>query len=76
MRVTLGGIIESCRNVVTKNGNKPMCFCKISDSGRSVEAVVFPRVYELTKKGRGILPIINEIAKFAEKYYKSELKSG
>ncbi|HAB52538.1 MAG TPA: transcriptional regulator [Ignavibacteriales bacterium] len=33
-------------------------------------------VYELTKKGRGILPIINEIAKFADKYYKSELKSG
>ena len=50
MRVTIGGIIESCRNVITKNGNKPMCFCKISDSGRSVEAVVFPKIYETTSE--------------------------
>ncbi len=47
MRVTVGGIIESCRNVVTKNSNQPMCFCKISDLGRSVEAVVFPKIYSL-----------------------------
>ncbi|KKS90293.1 MAG: polymerase III, alpha subunit protein [Candidatus Woesebacteria bacterium GW2011_GWA1_43_12] len=50
MRVTIGGIIETCRNVITKNGNKPMCFCKISDSGRSVEAVVFPKIYEFTSE--------------------------
>ncbi len=48
MRVTVGGIIESCRNVTTKNSNQPMCFCRISDLGRSIEAVVFPKVYAAT----------------------------
>ena len=48
MRVTVGGIIESVRNVITKNSNQPMCFCKISDLGRSIEAVVFPKVYAAT----------------------------
>ena len=48
MRVTIGGIIESCRNVTTKNGNQPMCFCKVSDLGKSVEAVVFPKTYAAT----------------------------
>ncbi len=48
MRVTIGGIIESCRNVITKNGNLPMCFCKVSDLGKSVEAVVFPKTYAAT----------------------------
>ncbi|KKU73620.1 MAG: polymerase III, alpha subunit protein [Candidatus Amesbacteria bacterium GW2011_GWB1_47_26] len=48
MRVTIGGIIESCRNVITKNGNQPMCFCKVSDLGKSVEAVVFPKIYAAT----------------------------
>jgi len=48
MRVTVGGIVESCRNVVTKNSNQPMCFCKVSDLGRSIEAVVFPKVYAAT----------------------------
>ncbi len=48
MRVTIGGIIESCRNVITKNGNQPMCFCKVSDLGKSVTAVVFPKTYAAT----------------------------
>ena len=48
MKVTIGGIIETCRNVITKNGNQPMCFCKVSDLGKSVEAVVFPKVYAAT----------------------------
>lgn len=48
MRVTVGGIVETCRNVMTKNSNQPMCFCKISDLGRSLEAVVFPKVYALS----------------------------
>lgn len=48
MRVTVGGIVESCRNVTTKNSNQPMCFCKVSDLGRSIEAVVFPKVYAAT----------------------------
>ena len=46
--ISLGGIIESCRQVTTKNGNLPMCFAKISDLGKSIEATVFPRVYAAT----------------------------
>ncbi len=46
--VSIGGIIESCRQVMTKNGNLPMCFAKISDLGKSIEATVFPRVYAVT----------------------------
>ncbi len=48
MYVTIGGIIESCRNVVTRSSNMPMCFCRVSDSGHSIEAVVFPKVYAAT----------------------------
>lgn len=48
MRVTIGGIIETVRSVMTKNGNQPMCFCKVSDVGKSVEAVVFPKTYAAT----------------------------
>ncbi len=44
-RVTIGGIVETCRNVVTKSNNQQMCFAKIVDSGKSVEVVVFPKVY-------------------------------
>lgn len=46
--VVVGGIVEACRFVITKVGNKQMCFAKISDSGRSVEVVVFPKVYAAT----------------------------
>ncbi len=46
--VITGGIIESCRNVVTKNGNLPMCFAKISDLSKNVEVVVFPKTYALS----------------------------
>ncbi|MDO8487966.1 MAG: DNA polymerase III subunit alpha [bacterium] len=45
MKVTVGGIVETVRNVTTKNSNQPMCFAKIVDSGKSIEAVVFPKVY-------------------------------
>ena len=46
--VTIGGIIESVRKIITKSSNQPMCFAKITDSGKSVEAVVFPKVYAAT----------------------------
>ena len=46
--VTIGGIIESCRNVITKSGNLPMCFARITDLSKSVEVVVFPKVYAAT----------------------------
>ena len=44
-RVTIGGIVEACRLVTTKANNQQMCFAKIADSGKSVEVVVFPKVF-------------------------------
>ncbi|MFA6256747.1 MAG: DNA polymerase III subunit alpha [Candidatus Paceibacterota bacterium] len=43
--VTLGGIIETARVVITKN-NERMAFLKISDLTDSIEAVAFPRLYQ------------------------------
>ncbi|MBI2008205.1 DNA polymerase III subunit alpha, partial [Candidatus Amesbacteria bacterium] len=43
--VTVAGIIEACRNVMTKTNNQPMCFAKLSDLSRTIEVVVFPKVY-------------------------------
>ena len=46
--VTIGGIVEQVRLVTTKSTNQPMCFAKISDLGKSVEVIVFPKVYAVT----------------------------
>ena len=46
--VTTGGIVESVRNVITKTSSQPMCFAVISDLVKTVEVVVFPRVYAAT----------------------------
>lgn len=46
--VTVGGIVESVRNVVTKASNAQMCFARISDLGRSIEVVVFPKTFAAT----------------------------
>jgi len=43
--VTLAGIIETCRQVVTKNNDR-MAFLKISDLTDSIEAVVFPSIFK------------------------------
>lgn len=43
--VVVGGIIESIRSVVTKKGEK-MIFLKLADLSDSVDAVVFPKVFE------------------------------
>ena len=45
MPVTIAGIIESCRQVVTKN-NERMAFLKIADLTDSIEAVAFPSIYK------------------------------
>ncbi|MDR3519838.1 MAG: DNA polymerase III subunit alpha [Candidatus Pacebacteria bacterium] len=45
--VTLAGIIESCRQVVTKNNDR-MAFLKIADLTDSIEAVVFPSIFKET----------------------------
>jgi DNA polymerase-3 subunit alpha len=46
--VTIGGIIDHVRVVTTKTNNQQMAFAKISDLGKSVDIVVFPRVYAAT----------------------------
>jgi len=43
MPVTIGGIIETARIVITKN-NERMAFLKIADLTDSIEAVVFPKL--------------------------------
>ncbi len=45
MAITIAGIIESCRQVVTKN-NERMAFLKIADLTDSIEAVVFPSIFK------------------------------
>jgi len=45
MPVTIAGIIESARQVVTKN-NERMAFLKIADLTGSMEAVCFPTLYK------------------------------
>ena len=45
MPVTIAGIIETVRQVVTKNNDR-MAFLKISDLTDSIEAVVFPSIFK------------------------------
>jgi DNA polymerase-3 subunit alpha len=47
-RVTVGGVIVSCRNVMTKANNQPMCFITLSDLNKTVDVVVFPKTYAAT----------------------------
>ncbi len=47
MQVTLAGIIETARQVVTKNNDR-MAFLKISDLTDSIEAVAFPSIFKET----------------------------
>jgi DNA polymerase-3 subunit alpha len=45
MQITIAGIIETVRQVVTKN-NERMAFLKIADLTDSIEAVVFPSIFK------------------------------
>ncbi|MFH1200742.1 MAG: DNA polymerase III subunit alpha [bacterium] len=45
MQVTIAGIIETARQVVTKN-NERMAFLKIADLTDSIEAVAFPSIFK------------------------------
>ena len=45
MQVTVAGIIESSRAVITKN-NERMAFLKIADFSDSIEAVAFPSIFK------------------------------
>ena len=45
MAAVAAGIIEEAKSILTKKGER-MMFLKITDFTGSIEAVVFPRVYE------------------------------
>jgi DNA polymerase-3 subunit alpha len=43
--VTIGGVVSTIRNIVTKNGSK-MAFVKVEDKTGEIELIVFPGVYD------------------------------
>ena len=45
LTVTIAGIIETARQVITKN-NERMAFLKIEDLTGSIEAVAFPSIFK------------------------------
>jgi DNA polymerase-3 subunit alpha len=47
--VTIAGIIESVREVITKK-NERMAFLKVSDLGGSIEVVAFPSIYKTSEQ--------------------------
>jgi DNA polymerase III subunit alpha len=47
--VSVCGVIQTVRKIITKNSNQEMAFIKIQDDTGSLEVVVFPKTYELIK---------------------------
>ncbi len=47
--IKLAGIISSIRKTVTKVKKEEMCFLKVQDMSGTIEVLVFPRTYEVTK---------------------------
>jgi len=48
--LVLGGMIGNMRIIVTRQGNKEMAFVRLQDEGGSLEAIVFPKAWEASKK--------------------------
>jgi DNA polymerase-3 subunit alpha len=42
--VTLGGVLGSLKNIITKKGDK-MCFATLEDLSGTIECIVFPKVF-------------------------------
>jgi len=47
-QVTLAGVVNSVRTIITKKG-EPMAFAQLEDLQGTIEVVIFPRVWEQTK---------------------------
>lgn len=45
VNITIGGIVASKKNIITKN-NQRMCFASLEDLYGNIELIVFPRTYE------------------------------
>ena len=50
LKIRLGGIITSVRQVFTRRGNKEMAFMSLKDGAHRLDLVLFPQVYEQYKK--------------------------
>lgn len=48
-KLVLGGVITEMKKVVTKKSGKEMAFIKISDGIAQIEAVVFPKTFDVSK---------------------------
>ncbi len=48
-RITIGGVIEETKKVMTKKNNQEMAFVRVSDGIKKIECVVFPKVYTTSK---------------------------
>src|SRR3989344_4805845 len=48
--IILAGIIASCRKTFTKLKKEEMCFLKLQDTTGTIEVIVFPKVFALTKQ--------------------------
>ncbi|MFT5281064.1 MAG: DNA polymerase-3 subunit alpha [Flavobacteriaceae bacterium] len=46
MPAVIGGIVSECKEILTKRKNDKMAFIKITDLHGTIEAVVFPKLYE------------------------------
>ena len=49
-KVTLGGVIAESKKVMTKKTSSEMAFVRISDGISEIEAVVFPKTFEVSKQ--------------------------
>ncbi len=47
--LVLGGVVTNVKKVITKKSAREMAFIKVSDGVSSIEAVVFPTTYDLSK---------------------------
>jgi DNA polymerase-3 subunit alpha len=47
--VQVGVMISHCRTVITKKNNRSMAFATVTDQSGSLDAVIFPSLYEETK---------------------------
>lgn len=49
IRVRIGGIVNTVRTVITKNGGREMAFVSIEDDTGIIDLVVFPTIYAVSK---------------------------
>jgi len=66
MAVTVVGIVEEMREVITKK-NEKMAFIKIADLNDTIEVVVFPRTFETYKEFLALEKCVAVKGKFSKR---------